>query len=149
MDVLPGARTVDEVLECGQAQVAVAGEPVDEDFGPPQADHAVEPLRRRRRYAAGGWVASLRPGQGACLRCLDLPATSPPSDEATRGPMAGLVGSLQALSALELLAPGAEASTGRMLLVEDHGAWVREIGAARRPDCPACAAASSTVKAAG
>jgi molybdopterin-synthase adenylyltransferase len=98
---------------------------------------------------AGGWVATLRPGQGACLRCLDLPATSAQSDEARRGPMAGVVGSLQALSALELLGAAGEAFAGRMLLVEDRGAWVREVGIARRADCPACAASSSTVKAAG
>jgi molybdopterin-synthase adenylyltransferase len=97
---------------------------------------------------AGGWVAILRPGEGACLRCLELPETPPPATQASWGPIAGVIGSLQALGALELLGTAGEAFAGRMLLVEEGGTWVREVGAGRRADCPACAT-SSTVKAAG
>jgi molybdopterin/thiamine biosynthesis adenylyltransferase len=92
-----------------------------------------------------GLVMAIRPGESACYRCA-FPDPPPSGAVATcaqagvLGPAAGVIGSLQALEALKLLA-----GVGRPLLdaflqldLADHA--VLRVAVTRRPDCPDCGA---------
>lgn len=90
----------------------------------------------------GGLVMGIRPGETACYRCA-FPAAPPSAPSCAEagilGPSAGVVGSLQALEALKLLAglPGALTDAFLQLDLATH-AFVR-VAVRRREDCPACA----------
>jgi molybdopterin/thiamine biosynthesis adenylyltransferase len=86
-----------------------------------------------------GLVMAIRPGETACYRCA-FPVAPP--DAATcatagiLGPAAGVVGSLQALEALKLLArlPVREG----LLQIDLYDVAVTRVAVQRRPDCPDC-----------
>jgi molybdopterin/thiamine biosynthesis adenylyltransferase len=88
-----------------------------------------------------GLVMAIRPGETACYRCAfpHAPAAAPSCAEAgILGPAAGVIGSLQALEALKLLAGLPDPLTDSFLQVDlaDH-AFVR-VRVGRRDDCPDC-----------
>lgn len=60
------------------------------------------------------------------------------SEAGVVGPLVGLVGSLQALEALKLLAGFGEPLVGRLLLVDALGARFRELRVKRDPACSVC-----------
>lgn len=62
------------------------------------------------------------------------------SEAGVLGPLVGLVGSLQALEALKLLAGFGEPLVGRLLLVDALGARFRELRVKRDPACSVCGA---------
>lgn len=92
-----------------------------------------------------GRVATLQPGKGPCLRCIfpkpPDPQELPTCDTAgVIGPVASVVGSLQALAAIKLLS-GNENAVGQELLTLDL--WKNRIHAvsladAKRADCETC-----------
>jgi adenylyltransferase/sulfurtransferase len=55
--------------------------------------------------------------------------------------LVGLVGSLQALEALKLLAGFGEPMVGRLLLIDALGTRFRELKVKRDPGCSVCGAA--------
>jgi molybdopterin/thiamine biosynthesis adenylyltransferase len=88
-----------------------------------------------------GMVMTIRPGETACYRCAfpQPPADAPSCAEAgILGPAAGVIGSLQALEALKLLAglPGPLTDAFLQVDLSDH-AFVR-VRVSRRDDCPDC-----------
>ena len=56
-------------------------------------------------------------------------------------PMVGLVGSLQALEAIKLLAGMGKSYSGRLLVIDGLSGGFRELKLPKRPDCPICAQA--------
>ncbi|MCP5854558.1 molybdopterin-synthase adenylyltransferase MoeB, partial [Klebsiella pneumoniae] len=54
------------------------------------------------------------------------------------GPLVGLVGSLQALEAMKLLACFGEPLVGRLLLIDALGTRLRELRVKRDPACAVC-----------
>ena len=86
-----------------------------------------------------GLVMVIQPGETACYRCA---FPSPPPDPAScatagiLGPAAGVVGSLQALEALKLLArlPVRDG----FVQVDLHDLAVTRVAVERRPDCEDC-----------
>lgn len=60
------------------------------------------------------------------------------SEAGVLGPLVGLVGSLQALEALKLLAGFGEPLVGRLLLVDALGTRFRELRVKRDPGCAVC-----------
>jgi molybdopterin/thiamine biosynthesis adenylyltransferase len=99
------------------------------------------PLVEGGAVGMSGLVLSVRPGQSACYRCV-FPA--PPAAEATcaqagiLGPVAGVIGSLQALEAVKLLAGLDGALLDAMLQVDLAEASFVRVGTRRREGCPAC-----------
>jgi molybdopterin-synthase adenylyltransferase len=91
-----------------------------------------------------GLVLSIRPGESACYRCA-FPQPPPPNDrrscreEGVLGAMAGIVGSIQALEALKLLAGIGEPLLDRLLQIDGRDLGQTLVSTERRPDCPACA----------
>jgi molybdopterin-synthase adenylyltransferase len=76
-----------------------------------------------------------------CYQCLygSGDETAPSCSEAgVAGPMVGLVGSLQALEALKLLAGFGDPLIGRLLLIDGLGSRFRELKVRRDPGCRCC-----------
>lgn len=60
------------------------------------------------------------------------------SEAGVIGPLVGLVGSLQALEAMKLLAGFGEPLVGRLLLIDALGTRIRELRVKRDPACTVC-----------
>jgi molybdopterin-synthase adenylyltransferase len=92
-----------------------------------------------------GLVMAIRPTHTACYRCA-FPEPPPPGDRpgcaeaGVLGPAAGVVGSLQALEALKLLA-GLPALTDAFLQIDLATLDFLRVSTRRRDDCPDCAPA--------
>ena len=90
-----------------------------------------------------GLVMAIRPGETACYRCA-FPQAPPDGTVPTcaqagvLGPAAGVVGSLQALEALKLLAGLPDALTDAFLQVDLATHDFLRVCVRRRDDCPDC-----------
>ena len=93
-----------------------------------------------------GWDGQLlvvRPGETACYRCVVRgapPAGTTPAcaSAGILGPVAGVVGSLQAVEALKLCLGLPSAAAGQLLLYDGRAATLTAVRARRDPACPAC-----------
>jgi len=89
-----------------------------------------------------GLVMSIRPGESACYRCAfpEPPPSAPTCAEAgVLGPAAGVIGSLQALEALKLLAGLDGALLDAFLQVDLHDHTFLRVSTSRRESCADCA----------
>ena len=90
-----------------------------------------------------GLVLSIRPGESACYRCVfpePPPEGSVPTcaEAGVLGPAAGVIGSIQALEAMKLLA-GLDGSLLDTLLQVDLTSYdITRVRTERRVDCPDC-----------
>lgn len=99
------------------------------------------PLVSGSLYRYEGQVVVVAPPEAPCYRCLfrSPPAEAPPCHDAgVLGPVAGIVGALQAAEGLNILARGRSALAGRMLLVDAYEMATRSVRVARDPGCPLC-----------
>ena len=91
----------------------------------------------------GGLVMAIRPGETACYRCA-FPEPPPPgaaptcAEAGVLGPAAGVIGSLQALEAIRLLAGLPGEAAGGFLEVDLATQTFVRVAVARRPACPDC-----------
>ncbi|UZE28323.1 molybdopterin-synthase adenylyltransferase MoeB [Pseudomonas asplenii] len=82
-----------------------------------------------------------RRAESPCYHCLyghGSEAELTCSEAGVIGPLVGLIGSLQALEALKLLAGFGEPLVGRLLLVDALGTKFRELRVKRDPQCAVC-----------
>ncbi|MCY1400749.1 Molybdopterin-synthase adenylyltransferase [compost metagenome] len=82
-----------------------------------------------------------RRSESPCYHCLyghGSEAELTCSEAGVVGPLVGLVGSLQALEALKLLAGFGEPLVGRLLLIDALGSRFRELRVKRDPACSVC-----------
>ncbi|MBC9249612.1 molybdopterin-synthase adenylyltransferase MoeB [Pseudomonas alcaligenes] len=82
-----------------------------------------------------------RRADSPCYHCLyghGSEAELTCSEAGVAGPLVGLVGSLQALEALKLLAGFGEPLVGRLLLIDALGSRFRELRVRRDPGCSVC-----------
>jgi molybdopterin/thiamine biosynthesis adenylyltransferase len=104
------------------------------------------PLVEAGVVGMSGLVMAIRPGATACYRCA-FPHPPPPGAVAScaqagvLGPAAGVIGSLQALEALKLLAGLPGALTDAFLQVDLAALDFLRVSVRRRADCPDCAGA--------
>jgi molybdopterin/thiamine biosynthesis adenylyltransferase len=90
-----------------------------------------------------GLVMAIRPGASACYRCAfpePPPAGAVPTcaEAGVLGPAAGVIGSLQALEALKLLAGLDGALLDAFLQVDLHDHAFLRVSVTRRAGCPDC-----------
>lgn len=90
-----------------------------------------------------GQLLTVVPGQGPCYRCFFREAPPPGAvptcaQAGILGPVAGVVGSLQALEVLKLVLGIGESAVGRLLLFDGLGLALREVTVRRDSRCPAC-----------
>ncbi len=89
-------------------------------------------------------LAVFTPGRAdsPCYRCLyrdEGEAQESCENAGIIGPLAGVIGSLQALETIKLLLGLGEASAGRLLVFDALGLKLKELKLKRDPDCPVCA----------
>jgi molybdopterin/thiamine biosynthesis adenylyltransferase len=101
------------------------------------------PLVEGGVLGTSGLVMAIRPGESACYRCAfadQPPAGSTPScaEAGVLGPAAGVIGSLQALEALKLLAGVGTPLLDAFLQLDLADASVLRVAVRRRPECPDC-----------
>jgi molybdopterin/thiamine biosynthesis adenylyltransferase len=92
-----------------------------------------------------GLVMAIRPGEAACYRCAfpEPPADGPSCAAAgVLGPAAGVVGSLMALQALQILGGVGRPLLGAFLQVDLLDAATTRVAVARRAGCPDCGQSS-------
>jgi molybdopterin-synthase adenylyltransferase len=102
------------------------------------------PLVEGGVVGTSGLVMAIRPGETACYRCAfpqPPPAGAVPTcaQAGVLGPAAGVIGSLQALEALKLLAGLPGPLTDAFLQVDLAAGDFLRVTVSRRPDCPDCA----------
>lgn len=90
-----------------------------------------------------GQLMVVRPGDTACYRCVhraEPAAGAIPSCEAAGilGPVAGVIGSLQAVEVLKLCLGLGQETSGRILVYDGTSGETRAVAARRDPECPAC-----------
>jgi adenylyltransferase/sulfurtransferase len=86
-------------------------------------------------------VFDLRKDSGPCYRCLyredgELEATC--AENGVLGPVVGIIGSIQALEAIKLLAGMGETLDGRLLILDGMTMEWREMKLRKDPECPVC-----------
>ena len=81
---------------------------------------------------------------GPCYRCLypeeGVSTALSCSESGVLAPLVGVVGSLQAMEALKVLAAYGESLQGRILMIDLATMEMRRLKLARRDDCPDCEA---------
>jgi molybdopterin/thiamine biosynthesis adenylyltransferase len=132
----------------GRYDVVIEG---SDDLGTKLAVNDACVTRDRPVVVAGvvGWDGQLlvvRPGETACYRCVvptpPAAGTLPSCQEAgILGPVAGVVGSLQAIEALKLCLGMPSRTTGQLLLYDGQAARLDGVAARRNPACAACGSA--------
>jgi molybdopterin/thiamine biosynthesis adenylyltransferase len=101
------------------------------------------PLVQGGVVGLSGLVMAIRPGESACYRCA-FPEPPPPGGAPTcaeagvLGPAAGVIGSLQALEAIKLLAGLDGALLGAFLQVDLYDHAFLRVAVTRRAGCPDC-----------
>ncbi len=97
-----------------------------------------------------GLLTTIIPYETPCYRCL-FPELPPPAAVPTcaqsgiLGPVAGLVGCLQATEALKLLLGLGEALAGRLLIINAMDMSFRTVAVLRNPQCRVCGDAAGEV----
>jgi molybdopterin-synthase adenylyltransferase len=102
------------------------------------------PLVEGGVVGTSGLVMAIRPGATACYRCAfpqPPPAGAVPTcaQAGVLGPAAGVIGSLQALEALKLLAGLPEPLADAFLQIDLAAGDFLRVTVSRRADCPDCA----------
>jgi adenylyltransferase/sulfurtransferase len=93
---------------------------------------------------ATGLELAIIPGRTVCLRCLfeeaPPPGSTPTCETAgVLGPIAALVGELQATDAIKILSGHAESVSRRMTHIDGWSGRIVQLDVSeRRPDCPCC-----------
>nr|WP_314479627.1 molybdopterin-synthase adenylyltransferase MoeB [uncultured Pseudomonas sp.] len=104
---------------------------------------AVKPLVSGAAIRLEGQLSVFDPRRdySPCYHCLyghGSEAELTCSEAGVIGPLVGLVGSLQALEAMKLLAGFGEPLVGRLLLIDALGTRIRELRVKRDPGCSVC-----------
>ena len=142
-------------LDADSLSAAVAGVDLvldcSDNFGTREAVNAAcvaagKPLVSGAAIRLEGQLAVFDPRQAdsPCYHCLyghGSEAELTCSEAGVLGPLVGLVGSLQALEALKLLAGFGQSLVGRLLLIDGLGCHFRELRVKRDPACSVCGVA--------
>lgn len=89
-----------------------------------------------------GQVISFIPGpQSPCYACMSTlfaDQTLSCTEAGVMGPLVGIVGAMQAMETVKILAGFGTPLSGRLLLLDAMKMQWQEIGIPKRPDCPVC-----------
>lgn len=101
------------------------------------------PLVSAAAVRTEGQLAVFDPARGGpCYRCLytegDQGAAQTCSESGVLAPLVGVIGSLQAMEALKLLADFGEVLRGKLLVLDLRNMDIRRLVLSVRDDCPAC-----------
>ncbi|RLG01787.1 MAG: adenylyltransferase [Thaumarchaeota archaeon] len=96
------------------------------------------PLIHAAVYGFEGRLMTIIPYKGPCLRCL-LPEPPPePPIVPVMAPTPGILGALQALEAIKVLAGVGEPAIGKLIIVDGRELSFYTINVEKDPECPIC-----------
>jgi adenylyltransferase/sulfurtransferase len=110
---------------------------------------ARKPLVEAGVLRMDGLVTTILPGSSACYRCL-FPVEPDPANylgaavAGVLGPVAGLVGCIQAVEAIKVLLSVGQTLAGRLLMIDALNMSFRTIEVHRNPGCAACGTIEAT-----
>jgi molybdopterin/thiamine biosynthesis adenylyltransferase len=98
-----------------------------------------------------GLVMAIKPGESACYRCafpVEPEEGSVPTcrEAGVLGPVAGIVGSMQALEGLKLLTNALPPLLDKFVQIDARTLELTIVSTSRRPDCEACARVPATTQ---
>lgn len=104
---------------------------------------AGKPLLSGAAIRAEGQVALFHPaaGEGGCYRCLYADVDEPAltcSEAGVLGPLVGMIGTVQAMEAVKVLAGVGKPMLGRLLVLDALAMQWRELHLRADPQCPVC-----------
>lgn len=89
-------------------------------------------------YGFEGYLSTIKPGEGPCLRCI-YPGDMPSSGSfPVIGTTPGVMGCLQATEAIKLITGIGAPAVGRLLVYDGERMHFQEINIKRNPKCPVC-----------
>jgi len=89
-------------------------------------------------YGMEGYMTSIVPGKGPCLRCI-YPHDSPPSSKfPVLGATAGVMGCLEATEALKYLTGIGSLAIGRLVIYDGERMQFESVALKRSPTCSVC-----------
>ncbi len=104
-----------------------------------------KPLVEAGVFRMEGLATTIIPGKTPCYRCLFPVEPDPapmltPAEAGVLGPVAGLVGCIQATEVIKIIVGIPVTLAGRLLVVDAREMSFRTINVNRNPKCPVCAA---------
>jgi adenylyltransferase/sulfurtransferase len=99
------------------------------------------PLVSGAAIRSEGQIITFLPDRGPCYQCLypaGLEREETCAMEGVLAPLVGVMGSLQAMQAVQVLAGGGEALVGRLLLFDGAAMEWRSVRVPQDPQCTAC-----------
>lgn len=127
-EVVREADVVVDALDSYRARFALNEACVGQ--GVPMVHGAVEGL--------SGQVTTVMPGRGPCLRCAIPREPAERGSVPILGATAGIIGSIQAMEAIKIMAGIGSPLVGRMLIFSGRDMRFEEMRVNRNPKCPAC-----------
>ncbi|MDI9644625.1 MAG: HesA/MoeB/ThiF family protein [Candidatus Verstraetearchaeota archaeon] len=89
-------------------------------------------------YGMEGYLTTIIPGEGPCLRCI-YPAESTPQEAfPVLGAAPGVIGSLEAAEALKVITGIGKPASGRLIVFDGEEMRFDEVTIKRNLDCPVC-----------
>lgn len=89
-------------------------------------------------YGMEGYMTTIVPGEGPCLRCIYPSDRSPPEKFPVLGAAPGVIGSLEVAEALKLITGLGRAASGRLIIFDGETMRFDEIATRRDEKCPVC-----------
>lgn len=95
-------------------------------------------------YGMEGYLMTIIPKEGPCLKCMYPGEVPPPEPFPVLGTTPGVMGCLQATEAIKLITGIGKLAIGRLILYDGEDMSFHEISIKRNPNCPVCGSLIST-----
>jgi molybdopterin/thiamine biosynthesis adenylyltransferase len=95
-------------------------------------------INSRRVFALYGQITTIVPGKGPCLRCIIKKMPSEKRNLPVLGTTSGVLGLLEALEVIKLIAGIGKPLIGRALSFDGEDTTFQIINVKKDPECPVC-----------
>lgn len=89
-------------------------------------------------YGFEGYLTTIKPGKGPCLRCIYPGETIPPGEVPVVGPTPGVMGCLEATEAIKVITRIGTPAIGKLVVYDGERMSFQQISIKRNPKCPTC-----------
>jgi molybdopterin/thiamine biosynthesis adenylyltransferase len=89
-------------------------------------------------YGFEGYMTTIKPGKGPCLRCIYPGETLPSGEIPVIGPTPGVMGCLEATEAIKIITGIGVPAVGKLVAYDGERMTFQQINIKRNPKCPVC-----------
>lgn len=89
-------------------------------------------------YGFEGYLTTVVPGKGPCLRCIYPGETLPDGPTPILGPTPGVMGCLEATEAIKAITGIGATAVGKLVVYDGERMSFQQITIKRNPECPTC-----------